>query len=127
MKILEDKVTVYPPHALCRADVRMIFSLVPAAWVEDIEIVRLSAAQSHFGVASYRRYDQTFTIASRGHPKEHTLDQVLTQLAAHGLGLKLRTWHRLQARDVPRVQSIVAPLAKDLLPKLSQKKVWLDK
>src|SRR5665213_3845918 len=47
IKVIEDKVTVYPPHAICRADVSVILSAPPAEWVVNIETVRLSAGNSH--------------------------------------------------------------------------------
>jgi hypothetical protein len=127
VKILEDKLTVYPPHALCRADVRMIMSSVPAKWSEGVETVKLSAQQANIPIVKYNRFNKTFTISSRGQTKEHTLHQVLVRLAAHGLGLQLRGWERLQERDVSKVEKLVAPLFEELLPNLSKKKVWLDK
>jgi hypothetical protein len=127
MKVIEDKVTVYPPHAICRADVRAILSAPPAEWIADIETVRLSAADSHPSVAFYSNFDHMLTIKSRGCTKEHTLHCIYTELAAHGLGLQFRRWRKLQARDVSRVERIVAPLVEQVLPMLSQKKVWLDR
>lgn len=127
VKTIEDKVTVYPPHSICRADVRVILSALPPEWVAEIETVRLSAAQQYPHVAVYSRFDHTFTITSRGHTKERTLHHVFTELAAHALGISFRRGHRLQARDVARVERIVAPLVERVLPLLSQKKIWLDK
>lgn len=126
MKIIMDKVTVYPPHAFCRSDVRLILSSVPAKWSELVAVVRLSASQeSH--VARYNRFDKLFTIASRGWPKEDALRLVLGELAAHALGFKQRMFGRMPARYQSQVEHMVAPLVEDLLPKLSQKKIWLDK
>jgi hypothetical protein len=124
MKILLDKVTAYPPHAICPEDVRMILASVPAAWAEGIEIVRLSASR-HTHVALYSWPDKKLTISSRGHTKEDTLHLVLAELAAHGLGFKRRTFQHLQARYKPEIESLAAPLVQELLPKLSQKKKWL--
>ena len=45
MKVIEDKVTVYPPHAICKADVPVIFSALPSAWTAGIQTVRLCSAQ----------------------------------------------------------------------------------
>ena len=127
MKIIEDKVTVYPPHAIGRADVRAILCAPLSEWVADIETVRLSAADSHPIVASYSRFDHTLTIKSRGCTKEHTLHCIYTELETNGLGLRFRPGHQLQARDVSRVERIVAPLVEQVLPLLSRKKVWLDR
>jgi len=124
MKIILDKVTAYPPHALCPADVRMILSSVPVAWGEGIEIVRLSASR-HAHVALYCWPDKKLTISSRGYAKADALHLVLAELAAHGLGFKRRTFQHLQARHKAEVESLVAPLVEDLLPRLSQKKTWL--
>ena len=44
MKVIEDKVTVYPPHGLCKTDVPLIISALPAEWTADIRTVRLSSA-----------------------------------------------------------------------------------
>ena len=125
MKIILDKIKVYPAHALCRPDVRLILSSVPVAWTEGIELVRLSASRAS-SVALYSHYDKTFTISSRGHSKEETLHLVLSELAAHALGFKRRTFGRLQARYQSQVESLVVPMVVELLPKLSQKKIWLD-
>lgn len=127
MKIIEDKVTVYPPHSICRADVRVILSAAPPEWVAEIETVRLSAAQQYPDVAVYSRFHRTFTITSRGYTKEHTLHQIFTELAAHALEISFRRGHSLQTRDLARVERIVTPLVERVLPLLSQKKVWLDK
>src|SRR5438477_934373 len=66
MKIIEDKVKVYPPHAICRADVPKIMSAVPPEWVAEIKIVRLSAANPHPHVTIYNPFDHILTIKSRG-------------------------------------------------------------
>ena len=126
MKVIEDKVTVCPPHAICRADIRTILSAPPQEWVADIDTVRLSAADPHPCVAFYSRFDRTLTIKSRGCTKEATLHHIFTQLAAHALGIQFRWGHQLQARDVSRIKRIVAPLVEQVLPLLSRKKVWLD-
>ena len=127
MKVYEDKVTVYPPHAICRADVRVILSAAPLEWVAGIETVRLSAADPHPHVAVYSDFDHTLTVKSRGCTKGHTLRCIYTALAAHGLGLTFRSLRKLQARDISQVERIVAPLVEHVSPLLSQKKVWLDR
>jgi len=127
MKIIEDKVTVYPPHAICKADVRTIFKSVPAPWAEGIEIIRLSAAMQHPRIAYYNPYNRTLTIACRGRTRERTLREVLIELAVHALGVQLIWGHRLQGRDAPRLRRVVAPLVTELLPRISRKKVWLDR
>ena len=37
MKVIEDKVTVYPAHAICKADVPVILSALPAEWTAGIQ------------------------------------------------------------------------------------------
>src|ERR1051325_11727371 len=44
MKVVEDKVTVYPPHAICKADVPVTLATLPK-WTTGIQTVRLSSAQ----------------------------------------------------------------------------------
>ena len=127
MKIIEDKVKVYPPHAICRTDVPKILSAVPPEWVADIKIVKLSAANPHPHVAAYSPFDYTLTIKSRGWTKESTLHRIFTELAVHGMGITVRCGMKLQARDVSRVENLVVPLVDQVLPLLSRKKVWLDK
>ena len=126
MRIIEDKVTLYPPHAICKADVRTILASVPEICVEGVETVRLSAAMQHPRIASYNRFNHTLTITSRGRTKEQTLRRLLTELAAHGLGVQFLRGHRLRERDASRLRRVVSPLVGELLPQLSQKKVWLD-
>jgi len=128
MKVIEDKVTGYPPHAICKADIRVILSPLPLAWTEGIKTVRLCASQQWpLHRAFYSRFDRTLTICSRGLTKEQTIQATLKELAAHGLGLKFQRWHRLPQRDLARVRGVIAPLVEEIVPQLSQKKVWLDK
>src|SRR5689334_6098114 len=122
MKIIEDKVKVYPPHAICRTDVPRILSAVPPEWVADIRIVRLSAANPHPHVAAYSPFDYTLTIKSRGRTRKHTLYCIFTELAVHGMGITLRWGKQLQARDVSRVENVVAPIVDQVLPLLSQRR-----
>jgi len=127
VKIIEDKVTVYPPHAICKADVPEIFSSLPAEWAEGIETVRLCAAQKYTQAkVHYSEWDQTLTITSRGLSKEQTLRAILTELAGKAFGVKLARFRKIQERDAARVRRAIAPLVEDILPRLSRKKVWLD-
>jgi hypothetical protein len=122
MKIIEDKVTVDPPHALCKADVHLILAAVPEAWTEGITAVRLSAALQQSQNKNHNRFSKTFTIISRGSTKEQTLWRVLTDLGARGLGVQFLSWHRLQARDASWLRRVITPLVEQLLPQLSRKK-----
>lgn len=126
MKIIEDKVTVYPPHAICSADIPVILSAAPAEWTSEIQVVRLSAANPHPRIAYYSNFNHTFTIKSRGLTKEWTLLKIYRELAGIALGIQLRRGHNLQARDVSRVEKLAQPYVTQVLPLLSQKKVWLD-
>jgi hypothetical protein len=129
MKIIEDKVTVYPPHAICKADVPVIFSALPAEWTAGIQTVRLSSShgENPTVIAFFHPPNGSLLVKSRGFTKEQVLRGVLTELAGHALGLTFRTYRRLQKRDESRVQRVIAPLVEVILPQLSQKKVWLDK
>jgi hypothetical protein len=122
MKIIVDKIDEYPRHAISRADVHLILSSVPAAWTENVKVVRLSASRSAASVALYARSIETLTVASRGHTKEDALHCVLVELAAHALGFKRRAFQHLQARYESSVETWVAPLMDELLPQLSQKR-----
>jgi hypothetical protein len=126
MKIIEDKVAVDPPHAICKADVRLILAAVPEIWIEGITTVRLSAALKQSQNTNQNRFSKTFTIASRGSTKEQTLRRFLTDLAARGLGVQFLLWHRLQEGDASRLRRVVTPLVDRLLLQLSPKKVRLD-
>ena len=128
MKVVEENVTIYPPHAICKADIPVIFSGLPAEWTAGINTVRLSASQDenpHI-IAALLPSRGSFTVKSRGINKVRTLRAILTELAAHALGVTFLSGHRLQKRDQSRVHRVVAPLIGELLPQLSQKKVWLD-
>ena len=129
MKAIEDKVTVYPPHAICKADVPVIFSALPAEWTAGIQTVRLSSShgENPTVIAFFHPPDGSLLVKSRGFTKERVLRGLLTELAGHALGLTFRSYRRLQKRDEPRVQRIVAPLVEQVLPLLSRKKVWLDR
>jgi hypothetical protein len=128
MKVIEDKVTVYPPHAICKADVPVIFSALPSEWTAGIQTVRLCSAQKENPtvIAFFHRPDGFLLVKSRGFSKERVLRALLTELAGHALGLTFRSYRRLQKRDESRVQRVVAPLVEEVLPQLSQKKIWLD-
>lgn len=123
MKIIVDKIDEDPGHAISRADIKIILSSVPPAWMENVKVVRLSASRSAASVALYARSGETLTIASRGFTKKTTLHRVLAELASHSLGFKHRTFQHLQARYEPKVEALIAPLMNDLLPQLSEKKI----
>jgi hypothetical protein len=129
MKVIEDKVTVYPPHAICKADVPVIFSALPAVWTAGIQTVRLcsSHGENPTVIAFFHPPDGSLLVKSRGFTKERVLRGLLTELAGHALRLTFRSYRRLQKRDESRVQRVIAPLVEEILPQLSQKKVWLDK
>ena len=129
MEVIEDKVTVYPPHSICKADVPVILSALPAEWTAGIQTVRLSAAMNENPtvIASFHPSYGSLLVKSRGFSKERVLRGILTELAGHALGVAFRSYGRLQKRDESRIQAAIAPLAEGILPQLSQKKVWLDK
>ena len=123
MKIIVDKIAEYPRHAITRADIHLILSSVPSAWTEHIKIVRLSASRSATAMALYARSVETLTIASRGYTKADTLRFVLAELAAWALGFKQRTFQHLPARYASRVDGLIAPLVREILPQISQKRL----
>jgi len=129
MKVVEDKVTVYPPQAICKADVPVIFSALPAEWTAGIQTVRLCSSQREnpIVIALFHPPEGSLLVKSRGFSKERVLRALLTELAGHALGLTFRSYRRLQKRDESRVQRLIAPLVEKILPRLSRKKVWLDK
>jgi hypothetical protein len=90
--------------------------------------VRLCAAQKENPtvIAFFHPPDGSLLVKSRGLSKEHVLRALLTELAAHALGLTFRSYRRLQTRDESRVQRVIAPLVEEILPQLSKKKIWLD-
>ena len=86
MKVIEDKVTVYPPHSICKADIAVILSLPPPVWIEGIKTVRLCASQRWpLRCAFCSSFDHTLTIYSHGLTKEQTIQATLTEWAARGL------------------------------------------
>ena len=127
MRVIEEKVTVYPPHAICRADVPIILAALPADWSAGIRCVRLCASHKRIPqlIAYQNTFDGSLTVKSRGVSKECTLRAVLTELAGRALGLTFLGGHRLQKRDQSRVERMVEPLVEVILPQLSSKKVWL--
>jgi len=126
MKVIEDKVAVYPPHAISKADIPIILSSLPPTWTDGIETIKLSAFQRPRWIACYFDYNHTLTICSRGFTKWRTIQAILMELGAHGLGLQYQRQHRLQQRDVERLLRVIAPFVEQIVPQLSQKKVWLD-
>lgn len=129
MKVVEDKVTVWPPHALCKADIPVILASLPVEWTADLQTVRLSSAQGEnpMVLALFRPSDGSLVIKSRGFTQRQVLHALVTELAARDAGVVFRTGHRLQCRDVARLERLVSPLVEEILPQLSRKKVWLDK
>ena len=129
MKVIEDKVTVYPPHSICKADIPVILAALPAEWTAGIQTVRLcsSHGENPTIMASFHSLDGSLLVKSRGFTKEQVVRALLTELAGHALGLTFRSFRRLQKRDEARVRRLITPLAEDILPQLSRKKVWLDK
>ena len=129
MKVIEDKVTVYPPHSLCKADIPVILSSLPAEWTAGVQTVRLSSShgENPTVIAFFHPPDGSLLIKSRGFTKERVLRALLTELAGHAVGVAFRTYRRLQKRDESRIERLIAPLVEEILPQLSRKKVWLDK
>jgi hypothetical protein len=129
MKFIEDKVTVYPPHSICKADIPVILSSLPAQWTTGIKTVRLSSSygENPTVIAFFHPPDGSLLIKSRGFTKEQVLGALLTELAGHAVGVVFRGYRRLQKRDESRMDRLVTPLVEGILPRLSQKKVWLDR
>ena len=69
---------------------------------------------------------RTESILLKSHWGLVVMDQFSRELAGHALGVVFRTYRRLQKRDESRVGRAVAPLVEEILPQLSQKKVWLN-
>lgn len=129
MKVIEDKVTVYPPHSLCKADIPVILSSLPTEWTAGIQTVRLSSAQGVHPtvIALFHPTDGSLLIKSRGLTKERVLRALLTELAGNAVGVVFRPGRHLPKRDESRIERLIAPLVEVILPQLSRKKVWLDK
>jgi hypothetical protein len=129
MKVIEDKVTVHPPHSLCKADIPVILSSLPAEWTAGIQIVRLSSShgENPTVIAFFHPPDGSLIVKSRGFTKERVLRALLTELAGHAVGVVFRTYRRLQKRDESCIERLVGPLVEEILPQLSRKKVWLDR
>jgi hypothetical protein len=124
MKVIEDKVTVYPPHAICKADVPIILSALPADWTAGIRSVRLSSShgENPTVIAFFFPPHGTLLIKSRGFSKERVLRALLTELAGHALGVAFRSYRRLQKRDESRIQRVVAPLMDQIMPLIAPMK-----
>jgi hypothetical protein len=118
MKVIEDKVTACPPHAIRKADVPIILSALPAEWTAGIRSVRLSSShgENPTVIAFFFPPDGTLMIKSRGFSTERVLRALLTELAGHALGVVFRTYRRLQKRDESRIERVVAPLMDQIMP-----------
>ena len=126
MKVIEDKVTVYPPHAICRADVPLILAALPPEWTEGIKTVRLSSAQQWpLHRARFMQIEGSLSICSRGQTREATVHAILMELAVHGLGFRYQRGRHLPEKDAEQIRKIIAPLVETIVPQLSRKKVWL--
>ena len=106
MKVIEDKVTVYPPHYLCKADIPVILSSLPAEWTAGIQVVRLSSShgENPTVIAFFHPPDGSLPIKSRGFTQQRALRALLNELAGHALGVGFLTYRRLQKRDESRVE-----------------------
>lgn len=129
MKFIEDKVTVYPPHSICKADIPVILSSLPAEWTSGIKTLRLSSSygENPTVIAFFHPLDRSLLIKSRGFTKERVLHALLTEPAGHAVGVVFRGYRRLQKRHESRLDRLVAPMVEGILPQLSQKKVWLER
>ncbi len=54
MRIVEDNVTVHPPHFLTKAEVKMIRDHLPEEWVRDVDLVCRATRRS--GSTTLRPY-----------------------------------------------------------------------
>ena len=129
VKIIEDKVAVYPPHALCKKDIEMLLATVPDAWTAELDTVRLSNAPAYDRGCSPPAllHSRTLTICSRGLAKEVAVTEILRELGCKVLGLQRRRFRRFSESDLARLTPLVQPLVDKVVSRLSRKKVWLDR
>ncbi len=120
--------TKYPPHAICKADIPVILSSLPAEWTANIQGLRLSSShgENPTVIAAFHPAYGSLLIKSRGFAKERFLRALLTELTGHALGIVFLDHRRLQKRDQSRVERLIAPLVETILPQLSKRKMRLD-
>jgi len=88
VKIISAKLNKEPFHSLTKKDLKLMFSLLPNQWTEDIKEVVLSAemfSKSRFGrPVIYSTYLNRLKIISRGFTKAEAAKEVVLELALNG-------------------------------------------
>jgi hypothetical protein len=116
MKIRADKIQGDPSHALQVMDVARVLAAVPADWTKEISSVRLTNSQDQQSYAFFSANDGCLTIFSRGSTQEQALRAILTELAAHVIGVNKPFGRRLSNRESQRVHKLIQPHMDELLP-----------
>lgn len=83
MRITTDKIDGKPEHSVSPAELRRALRRLPAEWVEDVKVVRLSSSMQSWEVASFSGVTKRLVICSRGREKEEVFRATIRELYLH--------------------------------------------
>ena len=111
MQIIVDKINVPPVHALTRAQVKILLSVVPKEWLRYIQTIHLSATlPDHSRFPRPVIYSSNrLNVCSRGLKPEQAQREVLRELAMYGLNIRPSYGHRLSKQQLKKIDEIIAP------------------
>ena len=121
MPISFDRVSE-PPHALNRATIKAILTVVPPDWLRYIKTVHLGATLptncAFVRPVIYSAYSHRLNIYSRGLTLDDARKEVLRELAVHGLSIQTCYGHNLSAQELRQVDEAIMPYLDKLCAEL---------
>jgi len=120
MKIIAEKITESPKHALTIKDIKALVEVVPEEWIGQAHVFLLSAQR--FENSKWDRpviqNNTTFRILSRGFGRNEILLELLIELAIRPNRIYPRYAHRLSTSQRKKLEEIVTPWYRKLIAKL---------
>lgn len=128
MRIIIDPVPETSPHALSRGDVKTLLASVPPSWTRHIQTIHLgSTLPEHCRFPRPVIYSQNrLNVYSRGLKPDKARQEVLRELAVHGLSIQTRYGHKLSAEELRRVDEAIRPLLNKLRAQAAQTSLESD-
>jgi len=115
MRIRADKTQPDSPHALSTSVVRRILESVPPEWVEDIRSVRLTNSHAHHCYAFLSRHEGSLTVFCQKSSCKEAILAVLSELAAHSMGINRNFGVAQSKAESRRILSLVQPYLEQIL------------
>jgi hypothetical protein len=83
MRITADKLDSKPEHGVSALELRSALRRLPAEWIEDLKVVRLSSSMKSWDVATFSTVTKRLVICSRGKKTEEVYRAMIRELYLH--------------------------------------------